>query len=106
MPNGAHLLDDSRYGDMTLGRGIRHAADPETKELLLRLEGRINSVQHEHEVFRQWCDRADKLYYPETIGKSGVDLWPEHESATVNGRQRFAVAPHPVCGHPGSTAGG
>lgn len=89
----AQYLDDVRYSDMTLGRGIRHAADPETKALLVRLEARVNSVRQEHEVFRKWCDRADRLYYPETINEtSGVDLWPEHESAKTNGRQHVSLS--------------
>lgn len=93
MASGPMQLDNIRYGDMTLSRGVRHAADEETKQLLLRLEDRVKSVTQEHEVFRQWCDRADKLYYPETINPtSGVDLWPEHESATTNGRQHVSLS--------------
>jgi len=89
----AEYLDDARYANMTLGRGIKHAASPETKELLIRLNGKVESVREEHEVFRQWCDRADKLYYPATINdRSGSDLWPEHESANVNGRQHVSLS--------------
>jgi hypothetical protein len=104
LANTAQLLDDSRYADMTLARGIRHAASDETKDLLVRLEGRVNSVRQEHEVFRQWCDRADKLYYPETINPtSGVDLWPDHESAKVNGRQHVSLSlPTPYVDIPAS----
>lgn len=94
MASGAQYLDGSiRYADMTLARGVRHAADEETKNLLARLEGRVNAVREEHEIFRKWCDRADRLYYPETINeKNGVDLWPEHESAKVNGRQHVSLS--------------
>lgn len=103
MPD-AMLLDDAKFADMTLGRGIRHAADDETKDLLVRLAGRVNSVRQEHTVFTQWCDRADKLYFPETINdKSGVDLWPEHESALTNGRQHVSLSlPTPYVDIPAS----
>lgn len=89
----AQYLEDSRYGNMTLGRGIRHAASEETKDLLASLHRRVEGVRVEHTTFTQWCDRADKLYYPETINdKNGVDLWPEHESAQVNGRQHVSLS--------------
>lgn len=78
------------YADMTLARGIRHAADDETKAILRRLSGRIQSVQVDHDTFRQWCDRADALYFPPTLSNSGADFWPEHESAKTNGRQHLS----------------
>jgi hypothetical protein len=92
-PGPAQFLDSSSYADMTLTRGVRHAADEKTKALLISLEGRVNSVRQEHAIFTKWCDRADKMYYPETINESsGVDLWPEHESAKVNGRQHVSLS--------------
>lgn len=88
---GQYIDSSPRYADMTLARGIRHAASDETKDLLIRLQGRVESVRYDHEVFRQWCDRADKMYYPSTINEqNGVDVWPEHESAKVNGRQHVS----------------
>lgn len=94
MAKGAQYLDTStpRYADMTLARGVRHAATEETKTMLTRVLARVESVRAEHEVFRQWCDRADDLYYPTTFTKGGVDLWPTHESAKVNGRQHVSLS--------------
>lgn len=88
------LAPDSpaRFVDMTLVRGVQHAPDDETKRLLQMLLSRVNSVKQEHEVFRQWCDRADALYYAETLNEnSGADLFPDHESARINGRQHVSV---------------
>lgn len=96
---------DNQYGNMTLARGIKHAASDETKELLIRLQSRVESVKYEHTIFQQWCDRADKLYYPPTVNeKSGVDLWPDHESATTNGRQHVSLSlPTPYIDIPAAT---
>lgn len=81
------------YADMTLVRGLKASNDPETKAVIADLLARLNAVQATHETFRQWCDRADKLYFPSTINeKNGVDLWPDHESATVNGRQHVSLS--------------
>ncbi len=88
------LAPDSpaRFVDMTLVRGVQHAPDDETKALLAKLLSRVNSVKQQHEIFRQWCDRADDLYYPFTINEnSGADLFPDHESAQINGRQHVSV---------------
>nr|MBA3583037.1 hypothetical protein [Gemmatimonadota bacterium] len=93
MASGPQLLDDVRYANMTLGRGVQHAATEEVKDLLIRLHGKVESVRQEHEVFRQWCDRADKLYFPPTINeRTGADIWPDHESANVNGRQHVSLS--------------
>jgi hypothetical protein len=78
--------------DMTLVRGLKHAPDDKTKAIIAGLLTRLASVHQDHEVFRQWCDRADALYYPTTMSKAGVDLWPEHESAKVNGRQHVSLS--------------
>lgn len=79
------------FANMTLVRGARLATDEDTKSLLTKLLHRIKSVELDHAIFREWCDRADGLYYAATILKSGADLWPEHESAKVNGRQHVSV---------------
>jgi hypothetical protein len=75
---------------MTLVRGIAHAPTAADKEILQKLQVRVASVTPEHQTFEQWCDRADKLIFPETILNSGPDLWPEHESAKINGRQHVS----------------
>src|SRR5690349_429089 len=85
IPSGEQVFD------LTLARGYKKAADEKTKDIIGKLLLRLNSVQQEHEVFRQWCDRADNMYYPTTMDENnGVDVWPEHESAKVNGRQHVS----------------
>jgi len=82
----------ANVADMTLARGLKHAPTEEMKDIIRGLAVRIESVRQEHEIFRQWCDRADGLYYAETIlPHSGADLWPTHESANINGRQHVSV---------------
>lgn len=81
-----------QFNDMTLIRGAKLVDDDVTKDILNRLLLRVNSVRQEHTIFSNWCDRADDLYYVETINdKTGADLWPEHISAKVNGRQHVSV---------------
>src|SRR6185369_6067272 len=89
---GARMTDGmvASYTNMTLVRGIAHAPDGPEKELLRKLLVRVASVTPEHQVFEQWCDRADKLIFPETILNSGPDLWPEDDSAKINGRQHVS----------------
>jgi hypothetical protein len=82
---------NAQFQNMTLARGVTHAPDEAAKEIIRKLLVRVNSVRQEHEVFRQWCDRADKLYFADTVLNSGADLWPEHESAKINGRQHVSV---------------
>lgn len=86
-------LDSSvKYADMTLIRGAKHAVTEEAQEIIRKLIYRLNSVRQEHEIFRDWCDRADSIYFPPTLNKSsGSDVWPEHESAKVNGRQHVSL---------------
>jgi hypothetical protein len=80
------------FANMTLVRGVRLASDETTKELLTKLLIRVKGVELDHAIFREWCDRADGLYYAATVNeKSGADLWPEHETAKVNGRQHVSV---------------
>jgi hypothetical protein len=81
----------AQYADMTLGRGAKMAVSDEDKALIRRLQYRIESIKVDHEVFRQWCDRADELYYATTLGKAGADMWPDHESAKTNGRQHISA---------------
>lgn len=78
------------YANMDLGRGILSASDKD-REKMRKLKVRIESVRAEHEVFRAWCDRADSLYYAEHLGAAGADLWPNHESAKITGRQHVSV---------------
>lgn len=80
-----------QFVDLTLIRGARLATDDETRKLLTDLLTRVKSVALDHAVFTEWCDRADALYYAPTLGKGGADLWPEHESAKINGRQHVSV---------------
>lgn len=79
------------FRDLTLVRGYKHVRDDDaTKELLRKLLVRLGQVTPEHEVFRQWCDYIDPLVYPDMRDKFGPDLWPDHESAKINGRQHVS----------------
>lgn len=82
---------DKPFADMTLVRGARMASDEQTADLINGLLRRVKSVALDHAIFASWCDRADLLYYPTISEKTGADLWPEHESAKVNGRQHVSV---------------
>lgn len=89
----ATILDNytGQLADMTLLRGARMASDDVTRTILNRLLVRIGQVRQEHEVFRNWCDRADGMYFVELTEKHGADAWPEHASAKTNGRQHVSV---------------
>lgn len=84
-------VNDRPYANMTLVRGARMASDDESKDLINGLLRRIKSVTLDHAIFSEWCDRADDLYFATTLSKSGADLWADHETAKVNGRQHVSV---------------
>jgi hypothetical protein len=79
------------YADLTLERGKKLASDEQEQELLDQLSTRIQSIRQEHEFFRQWCSRADKLFYADVFTDGGADLWPDDRSATVKGRSHVSV---------------
>lgn len=76
---------------MTLVRGIAHAADEQTKDTIYQLARRVAAIRPWQERLTAWCDRADKLYLAEDFTTGGADLWPDDESAKVNGRIHISV---------------
>lgn len=80
-----------KYADLTLKRAMKKVEDPNTAEVMRVLDIRLSAVRQEMEWFRQWCDRADKLYYADTFTTGGADLWPDHPSATTPGRSHVSI---------------
>ncbi len=90
-------MDERQYGDSTLGHAARMAADPEQKKLLMQMARRVKSAEPEMARFREWCDRADGLYYAEHLTTGGADLWWNDPSATTPGRAHVSVnTPGPI----------
>lgn len=87
------------YADLTLDRAVA-LADQEgapDAELIHKLHNRVMSITPEQQRFREWCVRADNLYYAEQFnGPWGADLWPEDPSATTPGRSHVSVNTPPV----------
>lgn len=79
------------YADMTLQRGVVHAADEETKQIIYRLATRVASIRPHQDRLRMVCDRMDKLYYAEDITTGGADLWADDPSAKIAGRSHVSV---------------
>src|SRR6478736_4930808 len=77
--------------DMTLARGVKHAVSEADKEVLYALHRRILSIKPWQDRLAAWCDRADALYLAEEFTTGGADLWPNDESAKVNGRIHISV---------------
>lgn len=82
--------------DMTLYKGVAHAANDETKQIIFGLSTRIAAVRPFQERLRQWCDRADLLYYAEDITQGGADLWASDPSTTKPGRSHVSVNSPPT----------
>ncbi len=80
------------YADLTLDRAVE-VADPGSRayDLLRDMHRRTASMATEQQRFREWCDRADQLYYAEWFSRWGADLWPDHPSATTAGRSHVSV---------------
>lgn len=92
---GASMRNE--YGSSTLGHAAARTDDPEMKALLMQMAKRVKSAEPEMARFREWADRADKLYYAESITAGGPDLWPFDPSATTPGRAHVSVnTPGPI----------
>lgn len=79
------------FADMTLIKGVQHAVDEDTKQVLYSLARRVLSIKPQQDRLREWCDRADRLYYAEDITQGGADLWANDPSAKTPGRSHVSV---------------
>jgi hypothetical protein len=94
------------FADMTLIKGIQHAADEPTKQVIYSLARRVAAVKPHQDRLRDWCDRADRLYYAEDITQGGADLWAT-TSAKITGRiARLRQPPARLRGRARRVAGG
>jgi hypothetical protein len=85
-------MPDQNYSDLTIARGARLITDSEEDVRLVRtLAKRVAAIKGEQDFFRQWCDRADALYYSTTFTDGGADLWPTDKSATTKGRSHVSI---------------
>lgn len=82
---------DTPFVDLTLERAIKLAADESTATLLRELSGRITAVLPEMARFREWCDRADLLYYADNFSQGGADIWPDDPNLQIAGRTHVSV---------------
>ena len=82
--------------DMTLYRGVKHAASDADREIIYRLSSRVAAIKPYQDRLREWCDRADLLYYPDDITQGGADLWASDPSARTPGRSHVSVNTFPV----------
>lgn len=81
----------AKYADLDLDLARTLATDTEARDLLDQLYRCRNIVAPEQQRFREWCDRADRLYYAEEFSQWGADLWPEHPSAKKPGRSHVSI---------------
>lgn len=77
--------------DMTLTRGVAHAANAEDKQVIYSLARRVAAIQPWQDRLREWCDRADSLFLAEDFTTGGADLWADDESAKIDGRVHISV---------------
>lgn len=90
------LQSGTAYADMTLLRGVKHALSAEEKDILYTLARRVHSIKPHQDRLREWCDRADRLYYAETLTQGGADLWPDDPSAKLPGRSHVSLNSPPI----------
>ena len=86
----------TQYHDLTLDLARTEVTDPVARPLMDKLSAQLASVRQEMQIFREWCNRADKLYYTDTISKGGADNWADHPSATTPGRAHVSVNTFPA----------
>jgi len=88
---GSQSSPNAPTADMTLMKGVVHAADEETKQIIFSLAKRVASIRPHQDRLAEWCDRADRLFYAEEYTTGGADLWPHDPSATTPGRSHVSV---------------
>jgi hypothetical protein len=84
------------YQTMTLDAAVSLADDSDLGDLIRQLHSRVTDEQVEMQRFREWCDRADKLYYPETYTRGGADLFPEDPNLKIAGRSHVSINTAPM----------
>src|SRR5690349_16250281 len=88
---GSQASANAPVADMTLTKGLVHAVDEETKQIIFGLARRVASIRPHQDRLAEWCDRADRLFYAEEYTTGGADLWPHDPSATTPGRSHVSV---------------
>jgi len=87
----ANLIDGTVTADMTLVKGLAHATSDEDKQIIYDLARRVSAVRPQQQWLKEWCERADGLYFAEAYTDGGADLWPKHVSATTKGMMHVSV---------------
>lgn len=82
---------DTVYVDNTIENGLKLATTDEMRDLLHFLNNRIYSIKPEQDRFRDWCVRADALYYSEEFTSGGADLWADDPLRNIPGRSHVSV---------------
>ena len=62
---GSQQAPNVPVADMTLSKGMVHAADDETKQIIFSLAKRVAAIRPHQDRLAEWCDRADRLFYAE-----------------------------------------
>jgi hypothetical protein len=79
------------YADLTLEKGIVHAASDEARNIIHTLQRRLSAVRMSQMRLREWCDRADALYYATSFTAGGADLWPDDPSINKPGKTHVSL---------------
>ena len=85
---------DIEYVDLTLETAVKvMEADGTTDafDLMHDLSTRILAVRAEQDRFREWCDRADQLYFADNFTNGGADIWWDDPNLNVPGRAHVSV---------------
>jgi hypothetical protein len=90
------LPGSSVIADMTLARGMLHATDDDTKQIIYSLSRRIAAIRPTQDRLRDWSDRADKLYFAEDFTAGGADIWPLDPNIVIPGRKHISLNNPPV----------
>jgi hypothetical protein len=88
---GLTLRPEGVFADMTLSRGVKHAADEDTKHIIYGLARRVAAVKPFQDHLKEVCERVDKLLYAEAFSAGGADQWADDPSATEPGRSHISL---------------
>lgn len=85
-------MAETKYGDLTLGLGLKLGLNDPADTLQRQLQDRITAVLPEHNLFADECRRMDALFYATSyVDGFGYDLNPTDPALKIDGSAHVSL---------------
>lgn len=81
---------ENKYANLTLDLGL-NLGDRAAMVIQRKLQGRIQGIKAEHDIFVEECRRNDDLFYSTSFTAFGADLWSDDPNLKVDGRSHVSI---------------